>query len=124
MKCFLGISNFLDEISSFSLSIVFLCLFASISEEGFLISPCYSLGLCIQMVCHLFSPLLLASLLFSAICNTSSDNDFSFLHFFFLRMVLITSSYTVSRTSVHSSSDTLSNICNPLNFFVTSRVYL
>ena len=41
--------NFLEEISSLSHSIVFLCFFALIAEEGFLISPCYSLELCIQM---------------------------------------------------------------------------
>ena len=57
-----------------------------------------------------FSPLPLASLLFSAICKASSDNHFAFLHFFFLGMVLITASYTVSRTSVHSSSGTLSDL--------------
>ena len=37
-------------------SIVFLYLFALISLEGFLISPCYSLELCIQMgISSLFS---------------------------------------------------------------------
>ena len=46
-KCSLGISNFLEEISSLSHSIVFLYFFASIPEEGFLISLCYSLELCI-----------------------------------------------------------------------------
>ena len=49
MKCSLGISNFLEEISSLSHSVVFLYFFALITEEGFLISPCYSLELCIQM---------------------------------------------------------------------------
>ena len=49
MKCSLHISNFLEEISSFPHSIVFLSFFALITEEGFLISPCYSLELCIQM---------------------------------------------------------------------------
>ena len=43
MKCSLVISNFLEEISSLSRSIVFLYFFALITEEGFLISPCYSL---------------------------------------------------------------------------------
>ena len=42
MKCSLGISNFLEEISSLSLSVVFLYFFALITEEGFLISPCYA----------------------------------------------------------------------------------
>ena len=49
MKYSLGISGFLEEISSLSHSIVFLYFFALIVEEGFLISPCYSLELCIQM---------------------------------------------------------------------------
>ena len=49
MKCSLGISDFLEEISSLSHSIVFLYFFALITEEGFLISPCYSLELCIQL---------------------------------------------------------------------------
>ena len=49
MKCSLGISNFLEAISSLSHSLVFLYFFALIIEEGFLISPCYSLELCIQM---------------------------------------------------------------------------
>ena len=40
--------NFLEEISSLSHSIVFLYIFALITEEGF-ISPCYFLELCIQM---------------------------------------------------------------------------
>ena len=45
MKCSLGISNFLEEISSLSPSVVFLYFFALIAEEGFLISSCYSLEL-------------------------------------------------------------------------------
>ena len=49
MKFSLGISNFLEEISSLSHSIVFLYFLALITEEGFLISPCYSLELSIQM---------------------------------------------------------------------------
>ena len=48
MKCSLGISNFLEEISSLSHSI-FLYFFALITEGGFLISLCYPLELCIQM---------------------------------------------------------------------------
>ena len=49
MKFSLVIVNFLEEISSLSYSVVFLYFFAQIIEEGFLISPCYSLELCIQM---------------------------------------------------------------------------
>ena len=64
MKSSLGISNFLEEISSISHSIVSLYFFALITEEGFLISPCYSLELCIQMgICISFSPFSFTKLL-------------------------------------------------------------
>ena len=68
-----------------------------------------------------FSPLPFTSLLFSAICKASSDNHFAFLHFYFLGMVLITASCTMSWTSCpwffrHSIRS------NPLNLFVTSNV--
>ena len=94
MKSSLGISNFLEEISILSHFIVFLYFFALITEEGFLISPCYSL--------ELPSPLPFISLLFTAICKASSDNHFGFLHFFFLGMVLIIASCTMSWTYIHS----------------------
>ena len=48
MKCSLGIFNFLEGISSLSHSVVFLYFLALITEEGFLISSCYSLELCIK----------------------------------------------------------------------------
>ena len=71
-----------------------------------------------------FFPLPFASLLFSAICKGLSFNHFALLHFFFLGMVLILASYTMSQASVHSSSGTLSIRFNPLNLFVTSTVKL
>ena len=50
------VSDFLEEFSSLSHSVFFLSFFALIAEEGFLISPCYSLELCIQMgISFLFS---------------------------------------------------------------------
>ena len=56
MKCSLGVSNLLKEISSLSHSIVLPYFFALITEEGFFISSCYSLGLCVQMgISFLFS---------------------------------------------------------------------
>ena len=106
MKCSLGISDCLEEISSLSHSVVFLYFFALVIEEGFLISPCYSFELCIQMDISF----LCASLLFRAICKAFSDNHFAFLHFFFLGMVLIPASCTMPSTSVHSSSGTLSHL--------------
>ena len=57
-----------------------------------------------------FYPLPLASLLFTAICKASSDKYFAVLHFFSLGMVLIPVSCTMSRTSIHSSSGTLSDL--------------
>ena len=69
-----------------------------------------------------FSPLLFASLHFTAICKASSDSHFAFLHFFFLEMVLIPVSCTMSRTSVHSSSGTLSIRSSPLHLFLSSTV--
>ena len=56
MKCSLGISNFLEEISSLYHSIFSLYFFALITEEGVLTSPCYSLEVCTQMgISFLFS---------------------------------------------------------------------
>ena len=81
MKCSLGISNFLEEISSLSHSIVFLYFSALIAEEGFLMSPCCSLELYIQMGVYSLFPLLFASLLFTAVCKASSDRPFAFFHF-------------------------------------------
>ena len=67
MKCSLGISNFLEEISSLSHSVVFLYFSALITEEGYLISPCYSLELCIQMG---MLPLLLSHFSYVRLCAT------------------------------------------------------
>ena len=65
-----------------SIELVFLYFFALITEEPFLISPCYSLELCIQMGISFLFSFPFASFLFSAICKTSSDSHFAFLHFF------------------------------------------
>ena len=64
-----------------------------------------------------FSPLSSASLLFSAIVRPPQTNHFALLHFFFLGMVLITTSCTRLQTFVHSSSVTLFIKSNPLNLF-------
>ena len=106
-RCFLGISNFPKEISSVSHSIVFLYFFALITEEDFLISLAILWNSAFKWVYLSFFPLPFTSLLFAAICKASSHNDLAFLYFFFLGMVLITASYTVSWTSIHSSSGIL-----------------
>ena len=56
MKCSLGISNFLEEISSLSHSVVFLYFFALIAEEVFLISPCYGKTIALTRWTFVWSP--------------------------------------------------------------------
>jgi len=84
MKCSLDISKFLEDISSLSHSIVFLYLFALITEEGFLTSPAVLWNSTFRWVYLSSSALPLASLLFSAICKASSNNYFPFCIFFSL----------------------------------------
>ena len=62
MKCSLGISNFLEEISSFSHYIVFCYFSVLITENGFLISPCFLWNSTFKWLYLSFSPL--PSLLF------------------------------------------------------------
>ena len=123
MKCSLAISNFFEEISSLSRSIVFLYFFALIAEEGFLISPCYSLELSIQMCISFLFSFAFHFLFFSQLFVRPSQTVIVlFLHFFFLGMVLIPISCTVSQTYIHSSSGSLSIRSSPLNLFLTSTV--
>src|SRR5574337_1140927 len=81
MKCSLGVSSFLEEISSLFHSIVFLYFFALITEEGFLISLCYSLEFYIQMgVSFLFLSHLFFSYIFIRLPQTTIL-PFAFLFF-------------------------------------------
>ena len=116
MKYSLGISNFLKR------SLVFLILlFSSISlhwspRKAFLSLLAILLNSSFRRVYLSFSPLIVASLLITAICKASSDSHFASLHFFSMEIVLIHVSYTMSRTSIHSSAGTLSIRSSPLNF--------
>ena len=110
MKCSLDISNFLEEISSLSHSVVFLYFFALITDKVFLSLLAILWNSAFKWVYLSFSPLPFAFLLFTAVFKASSDNHFAFLHFFFLGMVLIPASCTMSRTSIYSSSVTLSDL--------------
>ena len=105
MKCSLDISNFLEEIL-----FPFYCfpLFLCIDHQGRLsyLSLLFFWNSVFKWVYLSFSPLPLASLLFSVTYKSSSDDHFAFLHFFFLGIVLITASCTMSRTSIHNSSGT------------------
>ena len=119
---------------SFWMFILFL-LFSSISLHWSLRKTFLSLlallwNSAFKWVYLFFSPLVLASLLFTAICKVitlhyikaSSNSHFAFLHFFSVGMVLIPFSCTMSQTSIHSSSGTLSIRSRPFNLLVTSTV--
>ena len=68
------VSNFLEEISSLSHSVVFLYFFALIVEEDFLFSPCILWNSAFRCLYLSFSPLHFTSLLFISICKASPDN--------------------------------------------------
>ena len=87
--------------SRLSHSVVFLYFFALIVKEGFLISFAILWNSAFRCLYLSFSPLLFASLLFTAICKSSSDSHFAFLHFFSMGIVLIPVSCTMSQTSFH-----------------------
>ena len=91
MKCSLGISNFIEEISSLSYSIVFLSLHWSL-RKSFLSLLAILWNSAFKWAHLSFSPVSFTSLLFTAICKAPSDNHFVFLHFLFLVMVLIPAS--------------------------------
>ena len=110
MKCSLGIFNFLEEIFILSHSIVFSISLHWSLRKTFLSLLAILWNSAFKWVYLSFSSLPLDSLLFSAICKASSDSYFAFLHFFFLGMALITASCTISRTYIHSSSGTLSDL--------------
>ena len=82
MKYSLGISNFLEEISSLSHSVVFLYFFALIAEETFLSLLDILQNSAFKWEYLSFSPLLFASLLFTAICKAFPDSRFAFFFFF------------------------------------------
>ena len=73
---------------------------ALITEEDFLCLLALLWNSAFKLVYLSFSPLLFTSLLFTAICKASSDSHFAFLRFFFLRMILIPASCTMSQISV------------------------
>ena len=72
MKYSLGISNFLEEISTLSHSIVFLYFFALIMRKAFLSLLAILWNSPFRCLYLSFSPLLFASLLFTGICPITS----------------------------------------------------
>ena len=124
MKCSLDISNFPEEISSLSHSIVFFYFFALITEENFHIFPLYSLELCIQMVISFLFSFAFCSSSFLSYCKASLDSYFAFFAFIFLRDGFDHSLlYNITNvTNLDIPSGTLSIRSKPLNLFFTSTV--
>ena len=122
MKSSLYISNFLEEISSVSHCIVFLYFSALFIKKSFFCLLTVLWNCAFRCSYLSFSPLLFISLLFTAICKASPDSHFAFLHFFSVGMISIPVSCTMSPTSFHSSSGTLSIRSRPINLLLTSTV--
>ena len=128
MKYSFDISNFLEVIAGLFHSIAFLYFFALFSKECLLISPCYSLELCIRLgisfpfsLAFYFSlslSLFFFNLLFVKPPQTTTWTSC----IFFFGMGLVTESCTMLQTSVHCSIGILSTRSNPLNLFITSAV--
>ena len=100
---------FLEEISSPSHSVVFLYFFAFITEEGFLVSSCYSLELCIQMLYLSFSPLLFFKI-------------FLYFYFYFILLyntVLVLPYIDMNPPQVYMSSQTWTPIWPPTPYHLS-----
>ena len=115
------------SIQAWNLECTFVNVFALITEE----SPCFLISLISPLSLLFFGTrhsngyifpflLYLSLLLFSAICKASSDNHFAFLNFFFLGMILITASCTMSQTSIHSSLLILTATSRLLHLYSTN----
>ena len=83
IKCSLGVSNFLEEISSLSLSVVFLYFFALELRKAFLSLLAILWNSAFRCLHLSFPPLLFTSFLFTAICKASPDSHFAFFEFLF-----------------------------------------
>ena len=121
LKCSLDISSYLEAISRLSHSIVFLYFCALITEEGFLLSLLF-FGI-LHSSGYIFPFLLcLSFLFFSQLFVRPPQTAILPLHFFSMGMVLNPASCTMSRTSIHSPSGTLSIRSSPLNLFLTAAI--
>ena len=113
---------FLKRSLVFPVLLFFVYFFALIAWKAFLSLLAILWNSAFRWLYLSFYFLLFTSLLFTALCKASPDSHFAFLHFFSMGMVLIPVSCTMSRTSFHSSSGTLSIRSRPLNLFLTSTV--
>ena len=84
MKCSLHISNFLEEVSNLSHSVVYSISLHCSLQKVFLSLLAILWNSEFSWIYRSLSPLIFMSLIFSTICKASSDNHFAFFHFFFL----------------------------------------
>ena len=132
MKCSLGISHFLEKLSSLSHSIVFLYFFQWSLRKAFLSLFAILWNSAFKWIYLSFSPLPLSCPLFSAICKPSSGNhglfaflflgddlDHSLLYTVMHRTLYVVHKHcnvrdiVMSQISARSSSGTLSIRSNP-----------
>jgi len=113
MKCSLGVSNFLEEISSLSHSIVFFSFFALINLGRLSYLSLLFFGT-LHSDGYIVPFLLCLSLLFLAISKTSSDNHFAFL--------FLGNGFNHCLLYSDSSSGALCIRSNPLNLSVYSKI--
>ena len=121
MKCSLGGSNFHDEVSGLSHSIVFLYFFALITEVGFFILAVLW-NSAFKWVYLSFSPLLFTSLLFTVICKASSNSHFPFCISFSWGWSWSPPPVQCHEPPSTDLSGTLTKRPNPLNLCITSIV--
>ena len=74
VKCSLVISNFLERSLDFPILLFSFISLHCLFKKAFLISPGYSLELCIQLGISFPFSFAFSSLLFSAICKATSNN--------------------------------------------------
>ena len=120
MKCSLGVSNFLEEISSLLILLFLLFLFSDHCGRLSYLSLLFFGTLHSDGWCFLFFLAFSFSSFLSSLLGLLRQL-FAILHFSFLGIVLITASYKYHEPP-SIVSDTLSLRSNPLNLFVTSTV--
>ena len=122
MKYSLGISNFLEEISSLSCSIVFLYFFALSLKKPFLSLLAFHWNSTFKWVYLSFSPLPFASLLYSGICKASQTTILPFCFPFSWGWFWSPPPEQCYEPPSIVLQTLLSIRSNPLNLFVTSTV--
>ena len=120
MKCSLGISNFLEEISSLSLLLFFSVSLHWSLRKAFLSLFAILWNSAFKWLYLSFSPLLF-TFLFPAICKASSDSHFDFLPFFFLGIVLINTLFLQHKRSLYTWTSPNGQHWNQIDYILCSQ---